>query len=320
MFEDIFSKNEEEVGFCSRVRHRIDLHNYEPFKQRHRKIPPSMLDEVRPHLQLLLANGVIRRSHSPWASNIVLARRKDGRLRMCTDFRQLNSRTVKDAYALPCVEEILDCLAGSQYFNVLDMKSGYYQAEIEESHKERTAFAVGSLGFCEYNRLPFGLTNSPATYQRLMEDVFGDYHLKICLVYLDDLTIFSRTYEEHVDRLRKVFQGIREAGLKVAPTKCHFFKENVVYVGHTVSKNGTKPDPTKTETTRNWPTPSAPEEVRRFLGFAGYYRKFVKDFSKIAAPLTIFMPTPVKKQRAKKKPHCQKLGLGDLIKMLRLNV
>ena len=240
-FEDIFSKNEEEVGFCSRVRHRIDLHNYEPFKQRHRMITPSMLDEVRSHLQQLLASGVIRRSHSPWASNIVLARRKDGRLRMCTDFRQLNSRTVKDAYALPRVEEILDCLAGSQYFSVLDTKNGYYQVEIEESHKERTAFTVGPLGFYQYNRLPFGLTNS-----RLMEDVFGDYHLKICLIYLDDLIIFSRTYEEHMDRLRKVFQRIREAGLKLAPKKCHFFREKVVYVGHTVSKNGIEPDPAKT--------------------------------------------------------------------------
>ena len=162
---------------------------------------------------------------------------------MCTDFRQLNSRTVKDTYALPRVQEILDCLARSQYFGVLDMKSGYYQVETEESHKERTAFTVGLLGFYEYSRLPFGLTNSPATYQWLMEDVFGDYHLKICFIYLDDLIIFSRTYEERMDRLSKVFQRIREAGLKLAPKKCHFFKEKVIYDGHTVSKNGTEPDP-----------------------------------------------------------------------------
>ena len=120
---------------------------------------------------------------------------------------------------LPRVKEILDCLSGSQYFSVLDMKSGYYQVELEESHKERTAFTVGPLGFYEYNRLPFGLTNSPATYQRLMEDILGDYHLRICLIYLDDIIIFSRTYEEHVDRLRKVFERIHDAGLKLAPKK-----------------------------------------------------------------------------------------------------
>lgn len=182
---------------------------------------------------------------------------------------------LKDSYALPRVEEILDCLSGSQYFSVLDMKSGYYQVELEESHKERTAFTVGPLGFYEYNRLPFGLTNSPATYQRLMEDILGDYHLRICLIYLDDIIIFSRTYEEHVDRLRKVFQRIHDAGLKLAPKRCKLSKEKVVHVGHTVSCNGIEPDPAKTETIRNWPTPKTPEDVRRFLGFAGYYRKFV---------------------------------------------
>ena len=269
-------------------------------------ILPSMLDEVRSHIQQLLASGIIRKSHSPWSSNIVLARRKDGRLRLCTDFRQLNARTMKDSYALPRVEEILDCLSGSQYFSVLDMKSGYYQAELEESHKERTAFTVGPSGFYEYNRLPFGLTNSPATYQLLMEDILGDYHLRICLIYLDDIIIFSRTYEEHVDRLRKVFERIHDAGLKLAPKQCKLFKEKVVYVGHTVSCKGIEPDPAKTETIRNWPTPKTPEDVLRFLGFAGYYRKFVKDFSKIAAPLTVLMPTTTKKKQGKRKQPSQK--------------
>jgi hypothetical protein len=143
----IFSLNEEDVGLYGSVKHRIDLHDTVPFKQWHRMIPPSMLDEVRSHHQQLLAAGVIRRSHSPWSSNIVLARRKDGRLRLCTDFRQLNECTIKDSYALPRVEEILDCLSGSEFFTVLDMKSGYYQVEIEEVHKQRIAFTVGPLGF-----------------------------------------------------------------------------------------------------------------------------------------------------------------------------
>nr|KAG5687934.1 hypothetical protein BaRGS_021642 [Batillaria attramentaria] len=219
---------------------------------------------------------------------------------------RLNSRTIRDSYALPRVEEILDCLSGSQFFTVLDMKSGYYQVEIAEEHKQRTAFTVGPLGFFEYNRLPFGLTNSPATYQRLMEDVLGDMHMKICLIYLDDLIIFSRTYEEHVNRLRKVFQRLLEAGLKLAPKKCHLFKERVVYVGHQVSADGIAPDPDKTQTIRDWPRPTNPEEVRRFLGFSGYYRKFVQNYSRISAPLTALMPVPTKKQRGRKKVHQQK--------------
>lgn len=299
--EAIFSKNEEDVGLYSGVKHIIHLHNEQPFKQRHRPIPPSMLDEVRSHLQQLLASGVIRYSHSPWSSNVVLARRKDGRLRLCTDFRQLNSRTVHDAHALPRVEEILDCLAGSHYFSVLDMKSGYYQVEIEETHKERTAFTVGPLGFFEYNRLPFGLTNSPATYQRLMQDILGDYHMKICLIYLDDIIVFSRTFEEHVERLIKVFKRIEKAGLKLAPKKCRLFHERVVYVGHSVSKEGVGTDPAKIEVIRDWPTPRNADDVRRWLGFSGYYRKFVKDYAKIAAPLTALLPPTVKKKNRKKQ-------------------
>ena len=221
---------------------------------------------------------------------------------MCVDYRELNKRTIKDSYALPRIEEVLDSLGGAKYFSVLDMKSGYYQVEVDEDHKERTAFSVGPLGFWEFRRLPFGLNNSPATYQRLMEDVLGDYHLIIWLIYLDDVIIFARTYEEHLERLQMVLQRIREAGLKLSAKKCKFFKERVVYVGHLVSKDGIEADPAKIEVIKTWPLPTSPE-VRRFLGFAGYYRKFVKDFACIAQPLNELMPTPVKKTR---KKHVQK--------------
>ena len=125
---------------------------------------------------------------------------------MCVDYQQLNTNTVKDSYALPRSEEILEALGGNLYYTVLDMKFGYHQVEVEESHKQRTAFTVGPLGFYEFNRLPFGLVNSPATYQRFMEGVLGDLHLEICFFYLDDLIIFSKTYEEHLDRIKRVLQ------------------------------------------------------------------------------------------------------------------
>ncbi len=183
--DDIFSRGDTDIGHTTAVRHRIELTDNIPFKQRYRRIPPSMFDEVRSHLQQLLDAGILRRSHSPWASNMVLVRKKDGSLRVCVDYRMLNQRTVKDAYALPRVEEILDCLSGNKYFTVLDAKSGYHQVELEEQHKQRSAFTAGPLGFYEFNRLPFGHCNSSATYQRLMEQCLGDLHLNICLIFID---------------------------------------------------------------------------------------------------------------------------------------
>lgn len=289
-YEDIFSHHDNDIGHSTRVEHHIFLSNEVPFKQRHRRIPPGMLDEVRDHLQQLASGGIIRPSHSPWSSNVVLVRKKDGSLRMCVDYRQLNQRTIKDSYALPRIEEILDCLGGSKYFTVLDMKSGYHQVEVKEAHKERTAFTVGPLGFWEFNRLPFGLSNSPATFQRLMEDCLGDLHLRICLIYLDDLIVFADTYEEHLRRLEKVFVRLRECNLKLSPKKCNFFKTRVKYVGHIVSERGVEADPDKIQKIIDWPKPTTPEEVRKFLGFAGYYRKFVQGFATIARPLTNLLP------------------------------
>ncbi len=260
-----------------------------------------MFDEVKDHLKQLLACGVIRRSHSPWSSNVVLCRKKNGKLRMCVDMRQLNQNTVKDYYALPRIEELLDNLAGNKYFTKLDMKSGYYQVEILEDHKERTAFTVGPLGFYEYNRLPFGLCNSPATFQRLMEECLGDLHLSICCIYIDDLIIYSRTFEEHIERLETVFQRLRECNLKLAPEKCSFFKQKVNCVGHVISEKGIEPDPEKIDAVRDWKTPTLPTEVRQFLGFAGYYRRFVPNFAKIAKPLHQLMPPPNDKNKKSTK-------------------
>ena len=220
---------------------------------------------------------------------------------MCVDYRQLNSNTKKDAYALPRVEEILVNLAGNSYFTVLDAKSGYHQVNITEEHKERTAFTVGPLGFFEYVRMPFGLSNAPATYQRLMEECLGDLHLNICCIFLDDLIVFSKTYEEHLERFQLVFDKLRSTGLKLSPKKCSFFMKKVKYVGHIVSEHGIETDPGKTETVLNWPKPTTPEEVRQFIGFVCYYRRFIPNFSQTARPLTILMPTPRSTNKRKSK-------------------
>ena len=286
---DIFSTGDTDVGHTDRVEHRIELMDNTPFKQRYRRVPPAMYQEVKDHLQDLLSSGVIRHSHSPWSSNVVLVRKKSGKLRLCVDFRQLNQRTIRDNYAIPRIEEMFEALAGSRYYSILDMKSGYHQVAIDELHKERTAFTVGPLGFYEFNRMPFGLCNSPATYQRLMNECYEGLHLKICLIYLDDIIVYSKTIQEHMERLEQVFQRTREANLKLCPDKCSYFQKEVKFLGHVVSEEGIGTDPEKVDKISNWPRPTNPSEVRQFLGFAGYYRKFVKDFAKVAKPLSSLM-------------------------------
>jgi hypothetical protein len=299
--KDIFGTSETDIGQCNRIKHRIDLIDPTPFKQSHRRIPPSMIDEVRAHLEQLLSCGVIRPSKSPFASPIVLVRKKSGKLRLCVDYRKLNEHTVKDSYALPRIEEVLDSLHGARYFTTIDMKSGYYQVEMEESHKERTSFTMGPLGFYEYNKMPFGLTNSPATYQRHMEDVLGDMNLKTCIIYLDDLIVYSDTFEQHIERLDKILTRLKNCDLKLAPEKCFFFKERVSFLGHVVSEDGIETDPSKIDKIRNWPTPATPEELHSFLAFAGYYRRFIKDFSKITRLLAELIPHPTTKKGPRKK-------------------
>ena len=299
--EDVFSKSDTDIGHTNIATHHIELSDEMPFKQRPRNIPPSMYAEVKEHLQGLLDGNIIRKSKSPWSSNVVLCRKKNNELRMCVDYRQLNLRTKKDSYSLPRTEDILNALSGNKYFTILDMKSGYHQIEMHEPHKERTAFTVGPLGFYEFNRMPFGLVNAPATYQRLMEECFFGLHLDICYIYLDDLIIFSKTFEEHMDRLQKIFQRLREVNLKLSPKKCEFFKRKVRYVGHIVSSEGIEPDPQKVDKVKDWPTPTNPDEVRQFLGFVGYYRRFIKDFSKISRPLAELVPEPTRKARRKSK-------------------
>ena len=219
--------------------------------------------------------GAIRRSNSPWASPIVLVKKKDGSLRFCIDLRKLNARTIKDAYSLPRIEESLDCLNGASIFTSLDLKSGYWQVELDDESIPLTAFTVGPLGFYECVRMPFGLTNAPATFQRLMESCLGEMHLNWCIIYLDDVIIFSRTPEEHVQRLRSVLQKLRAAGLKLKPSKCEFFKDRISYLGHIVSKDGVETDPKKIQVIVDWPVPKTVYDVRSFLGFSNYYRNFM---------------------------------------------
>jgi hypothetical protein len=304
-WEHVFSKNIKDLGSCNLSKHNIVLENEEPFKDPHRRIPPALFQEVREHLKEMLEAGAIRESTSPFSSNVVIVRKKDGSIRFCVDYRKLNNRTKKDAYAIPRIEDTLHLLAGSKYFSKLDLRSGYWQIEINEPDKQKTAFQAGNLGFYEFNRMPFGLCNAPATFQRVMERCMGDLNLRDCLIYLDDVIIFSTSFSEHLKRLDAVFTHLEEHNLKLKASKCEFFKSKVTYLGHVVSEKGIETDPDKIEAVKTWPVPSTVKEVRAFLGFVGYYRRFVKGFASIARPLNDLLveneaqnPNKVKSRKA----------------------
>ena len=208
-WKDSFSKDITDLGNCDLIKHEINLTDNEPFKEPARRIPAALFQEVKEHLKEMMAAGVIRPSHSPYSSNVVIVRKKDGTIRFCVDFRKLNSKTVTDAYAIPRVEDSLHLLSGARYFSKIDLRSSYWQVEIKEEDKHKTAFQVGGLGFYEFNRMPFGLCNAPASFQRLMERCMGELNLRDCLIYLDDVIIFSSTFEEHLERLDAVFSGLK---------------------------------------------------------------------------------------------------------------
>ena len=168
---------------------------------------------------------------------------------------------IKDAHSLPQIEETLDCLNGAEWFTSLDLKSGYWQVEMEEDSKALTAFTARPLGFYECERMSFGLMDAPATFQHLMQNCLGNLHVQYCIIYLDDIIVFSETPEEHLARLQAIFEKLKKAELKLKPSKCESFKQGLTYLGHVVSKNGIQTDSKKVETIHKWPVPTNVTEV-----------------------------------------------------------
>ena len=282
--QDVFSLGDDDLGNTPLLKHGIETHGPPP-RQPYRRQNPAVRREEMAQVQQMLSSNVIRPSNSPWASPVVMVRKKDGSLRFCVDFRQLNAATVKDAHPLPRIDDLLDALHGAKWFSTLDLKSGYWQVPIAEQDKEKTAFRTSSGQLFEFNQVPFGLCNAPATFSCLMDRVLAGLHWETCLFYLDDIIVFSSTWEEHLARLREVFERLRHAKLKLGATKCTFAAKEVSYLGHRVTEEGLLPDPSLLAAIRDIPPPKTATEVRSFLGLAGYYRRYVKGFAAIAAPL-----------------------------------
>ena len=224
----------------------------------------------------------IQKSHSQWASKIVLVQKKDRSLRFCIYLRKLKIQTVKDAYSLPDIKETQDSLQGSQWFSSLNLKYGYWQVKMDEESKLLTVFTMGPLGFYECNRMPFRLTNVPATFQHLIETCLGDLNLNWCIIYLGDIVIFLKDLASHLERLGTMFQKLEQAGLKLKASKCELFCRKITYLGHIVSAQGIATDEDKIDAFRKCPTPTTIIEVQSFLGLTGYYCQFIPKFMQVA--------------------------------------
>ena len=283
-YHDVFSSSDNDLGKTSLAEHRIETGDNKPVKVPPRRVPIHKRGEVEDTVKRLSDQGLIEPSTSPWSSALVLVKKKDGSLRCCVDYRLLNAATIKDSYPLPRIDDTLDALVGSKWFSTLDLKSGYHQVPVAEVDRPKTAFSAGN-SLWQWRVLPFGLSNAPATFERLMESVLAGMHWRTLLVYLDDIIVFGKTFEEELQRLEEVFRRMRRANLKLSPKKCLLFRSEVPFLGHIVSRDGVRTDPIKTTAVAEWPVPANVTELRSFLGFCTYYRRFVRDFSKLAAPL-----------------------------------
>jgi transposase InsO family protein len=283
-FSDVFSKSKMDIGCTQMISHNIDTGDSVPIAVAPRRIPAVLEEKVDRLVQELLEKDIVQPSESPWSAPLVIVAKKNGDVRMCVDYRRLNAVTKRPIFPIPATQQLLDSLEGSTYFSTLDLSQGYYQIPVKEEDISKTAFTT-RRGQFEFKRMPMGLSSSPSTFQRLMHIVLKNENWEKCLIYLDDILVFGRSIDEHMERLKAVLQRFREAGLKLSPSKCFFLKRSVSYLGHIISTEGVSTDPAKIDKVKAWPVPTTRKQLRSFLGFCGYYRRFIQHYSEIVRPL-----------------------------------
>ena len=303
-YRDVFTTKEGDLGRTNVIRHEIKLTgNHAPIKCRPYRVGYKQRQIINEEIQKLLDKRVIRPSSSPWAFPLVLVPKSDGTTRMCVDYRKLNEITVADSYPLPLIHDTLDTLGAKKplFLTTLDLCSGYHQIEMSPESQEMTAF-TSHAGLFEYETMSYGLRNGPATFQRMMSLVLRGLEHDICLLYIDDILVFSGNFDRHLHDLEAIFKRLRKANLKLRSDKCLFARKEIKYLGHIVSKDGIQVDSNKTSVVQNYPIPSTSKEVKAFLGLCNYYRRFVKDYAKIAHPLNALTS---KKVQFKWTEECQ---------------
>jgi len=264
-----------------------------PISMRSYRMPPNELAELKIQLQDLLDKCFIRPSVSPWGCPALFVKKKDKSLRLCVDYRPLNAVTIKNKYPLPRIDILFDQLAGAKIFSKIDLRSAYHQIKIKPCDIPKIAFLT-KYGLYEYLVISFGLTNAPAYFMYLMNSVFLPELDKFVVVFIDDILIYSKNEEDHAQHLRIVLQRLRDHHLYAKFTKCEFWLDSVKFLGHTIPSEGISVDPTKVQEVMDWKAPTSVHQIRSFLGLAGYYRRFIPDFSKIAKPMTELLKKGVK--------------------------
>ncbi|UYV75877.1 K02A2.6-like, partial [Cordylochernes scorpioides] len=280
----LFSQHETDIGRIA-VQHKIHTIEHPPISCRPYRRPLAEYDEIKRQVEELSKKGLIRESQSPWAFPVVLVSKKDGSQRMCIDYRKLNAITIDDKQPLPYIQDMFDRLHNAKYFTTLDIAWGYWHVEIHPDSVEKTAFITND-GHYEFLVMPFGLKNAPSTFQLIIQPIIGNLLWNGVCNYQDDILIYSSTFKDHIELMKKIFDKLKENNIKLKLKKCSFAKQEIRYLGHIIGHNKIKPDPEKTKAINEFPQPKSVKQVRQFLGLAGYYRKFIPKFSEIADPLT----------------------------------